>query len=94
MAGSEDTTTQISSLEEARREAEQLESELEEELLRDAILSAKLALEQLKAETKGPPFERRRGLRLPENAVRVERAFNRLRSLRKGELLPERYSED
>lgn len=71
-----------------------LEQKLERELLEDAVKSARLALEELHAETKTPPFERRRGLRLKEKAERVERAFNRLRALRKGELLPERHPDD
>lgn len=75
-------------------EASILEQKLERELLEDAVRSARLALEELHAETKTPPFERRRGLRLKEKAERVERAFNRLRALRKGELLPERHPDD
>lgn len=75
-------------------EAAQLEELLEKELLEDAVKSAKLALEELHAETKTQPFERRRGLRLREKAERVERAFNRLRALRKGLMLPDRHPDD
>lgn len=71
-----------------------LENRLEEKLLEDAILSAKLALLELEEETRKAPFERRSGLRLKEKAIKSERAFNRLRALRKGELLPERDAED
>lgn len=81
-------------LERVRAEAHQLESLLEEEILRDAVMTARVALEQLKADTHGPPFERRRGIRLRDKALKVERAFNRLRALRRGELLPERHPED
>ena len=60
------------------------------------VLSAVTAAptSKLHAETKTQPWERRRGLRLKEKAERVERAFNRLRALRKGELLPERHPDD
>lgn len=75
-------------------EALELENLLERELLEDAVKSARLAIEELHAETKTQPWERRRGLRLREKAERVERAFNRLRALRKGELLPERHPDD
>ena len=75
-------------------EAFELENLLERELLEDAVKSARLAIEELHAETKTQPWERRRGLRLREKAERVERAFNRLRALRKGELLPERHPDD
>lgn len=75
-------------------EALLLEQQLEKELLLDAVKSARLALDELAAETKTQPFERRRGLRLREKAERVERAFNRLRALRKGEQLPERHPDD
>jgi hypothetical protein len=75
-------------------EALSLERSLEKELLEDAVKSARLALEELYAETRTQPFERRRGLRLKEKAERVERAFNRLRALRKGQLLPERHPDD
>jgi hypothetical protein len=69
-------------------EALDLETTLEEKLLEDAILSAKLAIQELEAETRTMPFERRGGLRLKDKALKTERAFNRLRALRKGELLP------
>lgn len=75
-------------------EAVELELSLEKELLEDAVKSAHLALEELHAETKTQPYERRRGLRLREKAERVERAFNRLRALRKGDLLPARHPDD
>ena len=45
-------------------EALELEKSLEEKLLEDAILSAKLALQELEEETRKAPFERRSGLRL------------------------------
>lgn len=75
-------------------EAHELENQLERELLEDAVKSARQAIEELHAETKTQPWERRRGLRLREKAERVERAFNRLRALRKGDLLPERHPDD
>lgn len=75
-------------------EAKTLEDQLELELLADTVKTARVALEDLKEETKTQPFERRRGIRLREKAQRVERAFNRLRALRKGELLPERHPDD
>ncbi len=75
-------------------QARKLEEELEVELLADAVLSAKVALEELQQETHTRPFERRRGLRLREKAEKVERAFNRLRALRRGDLLPERHPDD
>lgn len=75
-------------------EARELESLLEKELLEDAVKSAKMALEELHAEPRTQPYERRRGLRLREKAERVERAFNRIRALRRGELLPERHPDD
>lgn len=70
------------------QEAKALENQLEQELLRDAVLSARMALEELHDDTHGPPYERRRGIRLREKALKVERAFNRLRALRLGLLLP------
>ena len=75
-------------------QAHELENLLEKELLEDAVKSAQQAIEELHAETKTQPWERRRGLRLKVKAERVERAFNRLRALRKGELLPERHPDD
>lgn len=75
-------------------QARELEEQLEFELLADAVLSARVALEELQQETHTRPFERRRGLRLREKAEKVERAFNRLRALRRGELLPERHPDD
>lgn len=75
-------------------EAQELEAVLERELLEDAVQGARQAIDDLHAETKTQPWERRRGLRLKEKAERVERAFNRLRALRKGELLPERHPDD
>ncbi len=75
-------------------EAKALEDQLEQELLADTVKTARVALEELKEETKTQPFERRRGIRLREKAQRVERAFNRLRALRKGDLLPERHPDD
>lgn len=79
---------------EMRKEAKKLEDAIEAELLRDAVLSARVALEDLRADTHARPFERRRGIRLREKALKVERAFNRLRALRKGDLLPERHPDD
>lgn len=70
------------------QEAKALENQLEQELLRDAVLTARMALEELHDDTHGPPYERRRGIRLREKALKVERAFNRLRALRLGLLLP------
>ena len=75
-------------------EAMELENQLEAKLLEDAILSAKLALQELEEETRKAPFERRSGLRLREKAIKTERAFNRLRALRKGEQLPERHADE
>ena len=75
-------------LETVRQEALALEGQLESELLRDAVLTARMALEELNNDTHGPPYERRRGIRLREKAIKVERAFNRLRALRLGLLLP------
>ena len=75
-------------------EALELEKSLEEKLLEDAILSAKLALQELEEETRKAPFERRSGLRLKEKAEKTERAFNRIRALRKGEQLPERHPDE
>ena len=72
----------------------ELESELEGKLLEDAIRNAQVALQELEEETRKMPFERRSGLRLREKAVKTERAFNRLRALRKGELLPERHPDE
>jgi len=69
-------------------EALKLETALEEKLLEDAIQSAKLAVQELEAETRKQPFERRSGLRLKDKAQKTESAFNRLRALRKGELIP------
>ena len=78
-----------------RDEAWELEMELESHILRDAVFAAHLALQELMAETyHGQPYERRRGLRLKEKALKVERAFNRLRALRKGDLLPVRHEDD
>ena len=76
------------------KEAQELESLLEEKLLEDAVLSARLALQELEEETRKAPFERRSGLRLREKALKSERAFNRLRALRMGEMLPERDADD
>ena len=75
-------------LEAVRQEALALEGQLEGELLRDAVMTARMALEELNTDTHGPPYERRRGIRLREKALKVERAFNRLRALRLGLLLP------
>lgn len=79
---------------ELQAEAFRIEAELESELLLDAVMSAKAALEQLRADLHGPPNERRRGIRLRDNSIKVERAFNRLRALRMGTQLPERHPDD
>lgn len=75
-------------------EALELENRLEEKLLEDAIMSAKMAIQELEEETRKAPFERRSGLRLREKALKTEHAFNRLRALRKGDLLPPRYHDE
>ncbi len=75
-------------------DAELLERALEEALLADAILSARRALNELHNETRNVPHERRSGMRLREKALRVENAFNRLRALRRGELLPPAIPEE
>ena len=75
-------------------EALELELRLEEKLLRDAIQNATLAVKELESETRNVPFERRSGLRLKEKALKAERAFNRLRALRQGKLLPEAHPDD
>lgn len=72
----------------------ELESQLEAKLLDDAIQNAKLALQELEEETRKVPFERRSGLRLREKALKTESAFNRLRALRRGDLLPERHPDE
>lgn len=75
-------------------EALELENRLEEKLLEDAIMSAKMAIQELEEETRKAPYERRSGLRLREKALKTEHAFNRLRALRKGELLPPRHHDE
>ncbi len=75
-------------------DAELLERALEEALLYDAIHSARRALNELYNETRNVPHERRSGMRLREKALRVENAFNRLRALRRGELLPPAIPEE
>lgn len=87
-------TTKKSKVAPIWKEAQELESLLEEKLLEDAVLSARLALQELEEETRKAPFERRSGLRLREKALKSERAFNRLRALRKGEMIPERHDDD
>lgn len=78
-----------------RDEAWQLEIELEMLLLRDAVYTARLAIQELHAETyNGQPYERRKGLRIKEKALKVDYAFNRLRALRKGDLLPPRHEDE
>ena len=78
-----------------RDEAWQLEMELEKQLLKDAVFAARLALQDLQAETySGQPHERRKGMRIREKAMKVDRAFNRLRALRKGDLLPTRHDDE
>lgn len=84
-----------SQLDELRAEASQLESQLEEALYKDAIRGAQAALESLQEEeSSGHPFDRRRGLRLREKALKVDAAFNRLRALRSGQMLPIRAEEE
>ncbi|MEW6283319.1 MAG: hypothetical protein AB1758_32220 [Candidatus Eremiobacterota bacterium] len=75
-------------------QALELEKALEHALLQDAVLSARRALEELAAETRNQPFERRHGMRLREKALRIEHAFNRLRALRRGECLPPPLPEE
>jgi hypothetical protein len=88
-------TTVVSPLEELRGEAQQLEDQLEEALYRDAIRAAKAAIESLaEEESSGHPYDRRRGLRLREKALKVDAAFNRLRALRRGEMLPLRAEDE
>lgn len=80
---------QTEELQRFRDEAWQLELELEAELLKDAVYQARLALQLLHTETyNGQRFERRKGLRVKEKAWRVEQAFNRLRALRRGDMVP------
>lgn len=84
-----------SPLDELRAEALDLESQLEEELWRDAIRAAKAAVESLgENESSGHPYDRRRGLRLREKATKIDAAFNRLRALRRGEMLPPRVEDE
>lgn len=84
-----------SALEQLRDEALGLEQQLEEELWRDAIRAAKAAVESLtENESSGHPFDRRRGLRLREKATKIDAAFNRLRALRKGDMLPPRGEDE
>lgn len=84
-----------SPLHDLRKEAESLEAQLEEALWRDAIRAARAAIETLsEEESSGHPFDRRRGLRLREKAVKVDAAFNRLRALRRGDMLPLRAEDE
>lgn len=88
-------STSASALDELRSEGSALESQLEEALWRDAIRAARAALESLnEEESSGHPFDRRRGLRLREKALKVDAAFNRLRALRRGEMLPLRAEDE
>jgi hypothetical protein len=88
-------TKSKSALDELKTEALQLETQLEEELWRDAIRAAKAAVESLaENESSGHHFDRRRGLRLREKAVKVDAAFNRLRALRAGHQLPPRVEDE
>lgn len=87
--------TAPSPLQELRSEAESLEYQLEEVLWRDAIRAAKAAVESLaEEESSGHPYDRRRGLRLREKATKVDAAFNRLRALRRGDMLPLRAEDE
>lgn len=93
--GKRTTKKPASPLDNLREEALQLESQLEEELWRDAIRAAKAAVESLaEHQSSGHPFDRRRGMRLREKASKVDAAFNRLRALRKGETLPPRIDDE
>ena len=86
------TTTALDAL---RLEAQDLEHQLEEELYRDAIRAAQAAVEALNEnESSGHPFDRRRGLRLREKASKIDAAFNRLRALRRGDMLPPRGEDE
>lgn len=87
--------TAPSPLEELRGEGLNLENQLEEELWRDAIRAATAAVESLNEnESSGHPFDRRRGMRLREKASKVDAAFNRLRALRRGDMLPPRGEDE
>jgi len=80
---------------ELRDEAAMLEAQLEAELWRDAIRAARAAVESLQEnESSGHHYDRRRGLRLREKAMKVDAAFNRLRALRRGDLLPLRAEDE
>lgn len=84
-----------SPLDELRAEALELEGQLEEELWKDAIRAAQAAVESLSEnESSGHPFDRRRGLRLRDKATKIDAAFNRLRALRRGEMLPPRVEDE
>lgn len=88
-------STTGSPLQELRNEGTQLENLLEEALWKDAIRAARAALESLnEEESSGHPFDRRRGLRLREKALKVDAAFNRLRALRRGDMLPLRAEDE
>jgi hypothetical protein len=84
-----------SQLEDLRAEGALLEHQLEEALWKDAIRGARAAMESLQEEeSSGHPFDRRRGLRLREKALKVDAAFNRLRALRRGDMLPVRAEDE
>ncbi|MBN9418725.1 MAG: hypothetical protein J0I12_24960 [Candidatus Eremiobacteraeota bacterium] len=84
-----------SPLDDLRAEALELEAQLEEELWKDAIRAAQAAVESLaENESSGHPFDRRRGLRLRDKATKIDAAFNRLRALRRGEMLPPRVEDE
>ena len=84
-----------SPLDDLRAEALELEGQLEEELWKDAIRAAQAAVESLaENESSGHPFDRRRGLRLRDKATKIDAAFNRLRALRRGEMLPPRVEDE
>lgn len=89
------TTAPRDPLQELRDEAVGLERQLEDILWRDAIQAARDALQSLHdEESSGHPFDRRRGLRLRDKAVKVDSAFNRLRALRRGDVLPHRGEDE
>lgn len=92
---SKKTSEATAPLEQLREEAAGLEAQLEVELWRDAVRAGKAAIEALaENEGSGHHFDRRRGLRLRETAIKVDSAFNRLRALRQGALLPPRGDDE
>ena len=87
--------TAITALDALREQGHALECQLEEELWSDAIRAVTAAVESLNEnEGSGHAFDRRRGMRLREKAIKVDAAFNRLRALRRGESLPTRVEDE